>query len=122
MKKPVPTELNLHRQSRVLEVSFDDGAHFNLPCEYLRVFSPSAEVQGHGPGQGVLQVGKEDVNIERIEPMGNYAVCLHFDDGHHTGIYSWETLYRLGAEHEQNWQQYLAELKAAGHTRKQAAS
>ena len=122
MTKPIPTELNLHRQSRVLEVTFDDGAHFNLPCEYLRVFSPSAEVQGHGPGQGVLQVGKEDVNIERIEPVGNYAVCLYFDDGHHTGLYTWETLYRLGSHHEQNWQQYLADLKAAGHTRKEVAS
>ena len=122
MTKPIPTELNLHRQSRVLEVTFDDGSHFNLPCEYLRVFSPSAEVQGHGPGQGVLQVGKEDVNIERIEPVGNYAVCLYFDDGHHTGLYTWETLYRLGAQHEQNWQQYLSELKAAGHTRKEVAS
>ncbi len=122
MTKPVPTELNLHRQSRVLEVTFNDGAHYNLPCEYLRVFSPSAEVQGHGPGQGVLQVGKEDVNVDRIEPVGNYAVCLHFDDGHHTGIYAWETLYRLGAEHEYNWQQYLAALKAAGHTRREAVS
>jgi DUF971 family protein len=122
MTKPVPTELNLHRQSRVLEVTFNDGAHYNLPCEYLRVFSPSAEVQGHGPGQGVLQVGKEDVNVDRIEPVGNYAVCLHFDDGHNTGIYAWETLYRLGAEHEHNWQQYLADLNAAGHTRKEAAS
>ena len=122
MSKPVPTELNLHRQSRVLEISFDDGAHFNLPCEYLRVFSPSAEVQGHGPGQRVLQVGKEDVNIDRIEPVGNYAVCLHFDDEHNTGIYAWETLYNLGVNHEQNWKQYLEELKAAGHKRKEKAS
>ena len=122
MSKPVPTELNLHRQSRVLEISFDDGAHFNLPCEYLRVFSPSAEVQGHGPGQRVLQVGKEDVNIDRIEPVGNYAVCLHFDDEHNTGIYSWDTLYALGANHEQNWKQYLEELKAAGHKRRETAS
>ena len=122
MSKPVPTELNLHRQSRVLEITYDDGAHFNLPCEYLRVFSPSAEVQGHGPGQRVLQVGKEGVNIDRIEPVGNYAVCLHFDDEHNTGIYAWETLYQLGVNHEQNWQQYLEELKAAGHTRKEKAS
>ncbi len=122
MSKPVPTELNLHRQSRVLEITFDDGAHFNLPCEYLRVFSPSAEVQGHGPGQRVLQVGKEGVNIDRIEPVGNYAVCLHFDDEHNTGIYAWETLYQLGINHEQNWKQYLEELKAAGHTRKEKAS
>ncbi len=122
MSKPVPTELNLHRQSRVLEITFNDGAHFNLPCEYLRVFSPSAEVQGHGPGQRVLQVGKEGVNIDRIEPVGNYAVCLYFDDEHNTGIYSWETLYKLGAEHEQNWQQYLAELAAAGHKRRETVS
>ena len=120
--KPVPTELSLHRQSRVLEITFADGAHFNLPCEYLRVFSPSAEVQGHGPGQEVLQTGKEDVNIDRIEPVGNYAVCLHFDDGHNTGIYSWETLYRLGSNHERNWQDYLSRLQAPGHTRKQQAS
>lgn len=119
MPKPIPTELNLHRQSRVLEISYDEGAHFNLPCEYLRAFSPSAEVQGHGPGQRVLQVGKEDVTIDKIEPVGNYAVCLHFDDGHNTGIYSWEYLYQLGQNHEHNWQEYLAELKRAGHQRKE---
>lgn len=122
MSKPVPTELNLHRQSRVLEITFDDGAHFNLPCEYLRVFSPSAEVQGHGPGQRVLQIGKEGVNIDRIEPVGNYAVCLHFDDEHNTGIYSWETLYNLGVHHQENWRQYLDELRAAGYQRKEQAS
>jgi DUF971 family protein len=122
MPKPIPTELSLHRQSRVLEVTFDDGARFNLPCEYLRVFSPSAEVQGHGPGQRVLQVGKEDVNIDKIEPVGNYAVCLHFDDEHNTGIYSWEYLYRLGVEHDRNWQDYLHELEQAGHKRKQQPS
>jgi DUF971 family protein len=118
MSHPLPKELNLHRQSRVLEITFDDGAHFNLPCEYLRVYSPSAEVQGHTPDQRVLQVGKEDVNIDRIEPVGNYAVCLHFDDGHNTGIYSWDTLYKLGADHDQMWKQYLAELEQAGHKRK----
>jgi DUF971 family protein len=122
MSKPIPTELNLHRQSRVLEIRFDDGSHFNLPCEYLRVFSPSAEVQGHGPGQRVLQLGKEDVNIQKIEPVGHYAVCLHFDDEHNTGIYSWEYLYRLGVEHESNWNDYLQELERAGHKRKQQAS
>lgn len=120
MSKPIPTELNLHRHSKVLEISFDDGSSFNLPCEYLRVFSPSAEVQGHGPGQEVLQVGKENVAIEQITPVGNYAVCLHFDDGHNTGIYSWDTLYRLGVEHEQNWAEYLARLKAAGQQRQDA--
>ncbi len=120
MSTPIPTELNLHRHSRVLEISFDDGSSFNLPCEYLRVFSPSAEVQGHGPGQEVLQVGKEDVAIEQITPVGNYAVCLHFDDGHNTGIYSWDTLYILGRDHDKNWQGYLARLKAAGHQRQDA--
>ena len=122
MSKPVPTELNLHTQSKVLEITFDNGSHFNLPCEYLRVFSPSAEVQGHGPGQGVLQIGKEEVNIDKIEPVGNYAVCLHFDDEHNTGIYSWEYLHRLGANHEQNWKDYLAALKEAGHKRKESLS
>ena len=122
MSKPIPTELNLHRQSRVLEITFDDGSHFNLPAEYLRVFSPSAEVRGHGPGQEVLQVGKEEVGIAQITPVGNYAVCLHFDDGHDSGIYSWDVLYALGRNHEQNWQDYLARLEAAGHKRKDSAS
>ncbi|MCB1878674.1 MAG: DUF971 domain-containing protein [Chromatiaceae bacterium] len=118
MPKHLPTELNLHRQSRILELTFEDGSHFNLPCEYLRVYSPSAEVQGHGPGQEVLQLDKEDVNIDRIDPVGNYAVCLHFDDGHNTGIYSWDTLYDLGVNHQQKWQTYLERLIAAGHKRK----
>jgi len=118
-QKPVPTELNLHRQSRVLEMSFDDGAHFTLPCEYLRVFSPSAEVRGHGPGQEVLQLGKEDVGIANISPVGNYAVVLHFDDGHNTGIYSWDLLYDLGKNHDRYWGDYLARLKEAGHKRKE---
>jgi DUF971 family protein len=115
---PTPTELNLHQLSRVLEISFDDGAHFSLPCEYLRVYSPSAEVQGHGPGQRVLQVGKEDVGIDKIEPVGHYAICLHFDDEHNTGIYSWDYLYRLGVEQERLWKEYLDELEQAGHKRK----
>jgi DUF971 family protein len=118
MSKVMPTELNLHRHSRVLEISFDNGDHYNLSCEYLRVFSPSAEVQGHGPGQETLQIDKEDVNIEQITPVGNYAVCLHFDDGHNTGIYSWDTLYTLGKNQEQNWQKYLDALEKAGHKRK----
>ena len=122
MSKPVPTELNLHRMSRVLEVSFDDGANFKLPAEYLRVYSPSAEVAGHGPGQRKVPLGKEGVNIDRIEPVGNYAVILHFDDEHNTGIYSWDTLYQLGVNHEENWRQYLDELRAAGHQRKEQAS
>jgi DUF971 family protein len=117
MSKIVPLEISLHRQSRVLEVKFADGACFNLPCEYLRAFSPSAEVQGHGPGQRVLQVGKEAVNIQHIEPVGHYAVCLHFDDEHNTGIYSWDYLYQLGVNHQRNWTEYLEELKRAGHRR-----
>lgn len=116
-KAPRPTELNLHRQSRVLDVSFDDGARFSLPCEYLRVFSPSAEVRGHGPGQEVLQAGKRDVNIDAIEPVGMYAVKLVFSDGHDTGIYSWEYLHELGRKHEGNWKTYLARLAAAGKAR-----
>jgi DUF971 family protein len=108
----------LHKQSRVLEISFDDGAHFNLPCEYLRVYSPSAEVRGHGPGQEVLQLGKEKVNINRIDQVGNYAVCLAFDDNHSTGIYSWELLYQLGADYRKFWQTYLDRLQAAGYQRK----
>ena len=119
---PTPTEINLHRSSKVLEITFDDGAHFNFPCEMLRVYSPSAEVQGHGPGQRVLQVGKEDVNIDHIEPVGNYAICLHFDDEHNTGIYSWETLYNLGKHYDDLWAQYLNELKEKGYTRKEPAA
>ena len=115
---PRPTDINLHQQSRVLEISFEDGSTFSLPCEYLRVYSPSAEVRGHGPGQEVLQLGKENDNIEKIEPVGNYAIQLHFDDGHNTGIYSWETLYMMGSNYEDLWQEYLENLKAAGHQRK----
>ncbi len=114
---PRPTEIKLHRRSRVLELTFDDGRRFELPCEYLRVYSPSAEVQGHGPGQRVLQTGKRRVNIESIVPVGNYAVSLHFDDGHQTGIYSWSTLYDLGVDQERRWRQYLDELEAAGASR-----
>lgn len=118
MSAPKPTEINLHQKSRVLEIAFDDGARFELTCEYLRCFSPSAEVQGHGPGQEVLQVGKENVNIESIEPVGNYAVSLFFDDGHNTGIYSWETLYKLGKNKESNWADYLRRLEQSGYQRK----
>lgn len=113
-----PTEINFHKLSRVLELSFDDGTNFKFPTEYLRVNSPSAEVQGHGPGQEVLQIGKEDVNISRIEPVGHYALCLIFDDNHDTGIYSWEYLYALGTEYDNRWQSYLQRLEEAGHTRK----
>lgn len=113
-----PTDIKLHQKSHMLEISFEDGKTFNLPCEYLRCFSPSAEVRGHGPGQETLQVGKEDVNITAIEPAGNYAVVLHFDDGHNTGIYSWQTLYELGMNQEANWADYLQKLKDAGHKHK----
>lgn len=115
---PTPTEIKLHQKSRVLEVSFDDGQRFELPCEYLRVYSPSAEVRGHGPGQEVLQVGKEDVNIESIDPVGNYAIKPHFSDGHDTGIYSWDTLYNLGLHQDELWQEYLDRLREAGYERK----
>jgi len=113
-----PTDIKLHQKSRMLEVAFDDGSRFNFPCEYLRVFSPSAEVRGHSPGQEVLQVGKENVNITQIEPVGTYAICLFFDDGHSTGIYSWEWLHDLGVHQEQYWNQYLERLTKAGHQRK----
>ena len=116
---PRPTNINLHQQSRVLEIEFDNGESYQLPCEYLRVYSPSAEVTGHGPGQEVLQVGKEEVNITGIEPQGNYAVKLIFDDKHDTGIYTWDYLYELGSDYEAKWQDYLARLKAAGHERRE---
>jgi DUF971 family protein len=113
-----PTEINLHQRSRILEVTFEDDSNFKLPVEYLRVYSPSAEVQGHGPGQEVLQIGKEDVNIERIEPIGHYAVRLVFDDNHDSGLYSWEYLYELGVTYDDRWQDYLGRLAAGGHKRK----
>ncbi len=114
---PRPTEIKLHQKSRILEIAFDDGQRFSLPCEYLRVFSPSAEVRGHGPGQEVLQVGKRDVEIKEIEPVGNYAVKLAFSDGHDTGLYSWEYLHELGVKQESSWKSYLARLEAAGASR-----
>ena len=117
MSNPRPTGLTLHKASHVLEVAFDSGEVFHLPAEYLRVHSPSAEVQGHGPGQQVLVAGKRDVNIAAIEPIGHYAVLLRFDDGHETGIYSWQTLYELGRQQAENWRKYLDELAAAGQAR-----
>jgi DUF971 family protein len=114
---PRPTEIKLHQKSRLLEIAYDDGKRFSLPCEYLRVFSPSAEVRGHGPGQEVLQVGKRDVEIKEIEPVGNYAVKLAFSDGHDTGLYSWDYLYELGEKQESSWKSYLARLEAAGASR-----
>lgn len=112
-----PTEIRLRRAERLLVVAFDDGAVFELPCEYLRVHSPSAEVQGHGPGQAVLVAGKKDVNISAIRPVGQYAVQLVFDDGHDTGLYSWTTLYELGRDRPGKWQAYLDQLAAAGRSR-----
>jgi DUF971 family protein len=117
-----PVEIVLHQASRVLEVAFEDGARFRLPCEFLRVYSPSAEVRGHGPGQETLPLGKETVNIARIEPVGHYAVRLCFDDGHDSGLYSWEWLYGLGRDQEKLWQRYLDRLAQAGHQRKEAAA
>jgi DUF971 family protein len=118
---PRPNRIVLHQGSRTLEVEFDDDSHFMLPCEYLRVYSPSAEVRGHGPGQEVLQTGKETVNITQVEAVGAYAVKLHFDDGHNTGLYSWETLYELGTHQDRLWQAYLDDLTKAGYERKQDA-
>ena len=112
-----PTGITLHRASHVLEVAFDTGETFRLSCEYLRTHSPSAEVQGHGPGQRVLQHGKRNVNIVEIAPVGHYGVLLRFDDGHDTGIYSWDVLHDLGVNHERNWQAYLEALQAAGLSR-----
>lgn len=117
-KQVIPTEIKLHQKSRTLELRFDDGAHFNFTCEFLRVFSPSAEVRGHGPGEEVLQIAKEDVTIDKIEPMGNYAIKPVFSDGHDTGIFSWEELYRLGSHQDALWQDYLDRLEEAGHARK----
>ena len=114
---PRPTGLTLHKASHVLEVAFDSGEVFRLPCEYLRTHSPSAEVQWHGPDQRVLVPGKRDVNIDAIEPVGNYAVMLRFDDGHQTGIFSWTVLHDLGTNLDRNWQRYVDELDAAGLSR-----
>lgn len=114
--KITPTDIRLHSKSRLLEVVYKDET-FRLPCEYLRVMSPSAEVKGHGPGQEILQTGKEEVNIVAIEPVGNYAVRLIFSDAHNSGLYSWDYLYELGTERYQKWQDYLSKLEAAEITR-----
>src|SRR4051812_23721084 len=117
---PVPTEIKLHQKSRRLEISYSDGRRFELSHEYLRVYSPSAEVRGHGPGQEVLQTGKKEVEIRELEPVGSYAIQPHFSDGHNTGIYSWSYLYDLGQRQEKLWQQYLDKLQAAGASRDRA--
>lgn len=114
-QSPLPTELKLQQAERQLVISFDSGETFVLPCEYLRVYSQSAEVTGHAPDQAVLQVGKQAVNIDTITPVGNYAVKLQFDDGHDSGIYTWEWLYTLGKHQTRYWQDYLDRLAKAGH-------
>lgn len=114
---PLPTEIKLHQKSRVLEVAFSDGKRFELPCEFLRVYSPSAEVRGHGPGEEVLQVGKKNVEITDIRPVGAYAVQLVFSDSHDSGLYSWDYLYDLGVNQAGLWQQYLDRLEQAGAKR-----
>lgn len=117
---PSPTEIKLHQKSRIFEIAFASGERFELSYEFLRVFTPSAEARGHGPGQEVLQVGKRDVGIERIEPVGNYAIRPVFDDGHDSGLYSWDLLYNLGQHHDELWQAYLDRLVAEGKSREAA--
>ena len=114
---PIPTEIKLHQASRAMELSFADGTSFRMTYEYLRVYSPSAEVRGHGPGQETLQVGKREVTIAEVEPIGHYAIRPKLSDGHDTGIYSWDYLHDLGARQEELWQRYLARLAAAGASR-----
>ena len=117
MSTPQPTEITLHQASRMLEVAFSDGATFRLSCEFLRVYSPSAEVRGHGPGQEVLQLGKRAVEILAVEPVGSYAVRLVFSDGHDTGLYSWEYLHHLGMNQDAMWRDYVERLAKAGASR-----
>ena len=114
---PQPTALTVHQASKSLEIAFDDGSHFHIPFELMRVYSPSAEVQGHGPGQEVLQTGKRDVGITNIAPVGHYAVQPRFSDGHDSGIYTWAYLHQLGTDQAALWQRYEARLQAAGATR-----
>lgn len=114
---PTPQELTVHGQSRVLEIAFSDGARFRIPFELMRVYSPSAEVQGHGPGQEVLQTGKREVTLDALDPVGNYAVQPRFSDGHDSGIYSWDYLYFLGDQQDRLWQDYADRLKAANTDR-----
>ena len=114
----IPTEIKLHQVSAILEVHFDDGSIFEMPSEYLRVYTQSAEAVGHGAGQETLQIGKQDVTITDVRPVGNYAVALTFSDGHNSGIYSWDLLYKLGSEFPLLWSLYLEKLSAAGYSRK----
>ncbi|MEJ2455434.1 MAG: DUF971 domain-containing protein [Candidatus Thiodiazotropha sp.] len=117
--KPHPVDIQVHQQSRLLDIRFDDGAAFSLPCEYLRVYSPSAETRGHSPATAKLEKGKELVSITRIDPIGNYAVKIHFDDGHNSGLYDWQYLYNLGKHRDELWQAYLEKLEAVGYQRKE---
>jgi DUF971 family protein len=119
---PSPTDIVLHTTSRVLEIAFDDGARFRLPFEFLRVYSPSADVRGHGPGQETLQVGKRNVTIDELQPVGHYAIQPTFSDGHDSGIYAWDYLYELGTQQERLWGEYLQRLEAAGASRDTAAA
>jgi DUF971 family protein len=114
LTEPRPTEIKLRSRSRVLDVAFDDGTRFELPFEYLRVYSPSAEVRGHGPGQEALQLGKHEVGVRSVDPVGNYAVRIVFDDGHDTGLYTWGYLHELGRTRAENWQRYLDRLAKLG--------
>jgi DUF971 family protein len=118
-ESPQPVSINLHQKSRILEISFSDGQNFELSCELLRVYSPSAEVKGHGPGQSVLQTGRENVSIDMVEPVGHYAIKLIFDDGHDTGLYSWAYLYNLGENQDELWKDYLQGLSDAGYQRQE---
>ena len=119
---PTPTEIVLHQKSRVLGIAFSDGKRFRLPCEFLRVYSPSAEVRGHGPGQEVLQVGKKDVEITELEPVGAYAVRPKFSDGHDTGIYSWDYFHTLGVNQDEMWRRYVERIDEAGASREREPS
>ena len=116
-KSPTPTALTIHSQSRILEITFSDGAQFRIPFELMRIYSPSAEVQGHGPGQEILQTGKREVNMVELEPIGNYAVKPVFSDGHESGLFTWDYLYHLGADESQLWADYERRLQAAGVAR-----
>jgi DUF971 family protein len=119
---PAPTEIKLHQKSRVLEITFADGKRFELPYELLRVYSPSAEVGGHGPGQEVLQVGKQGIDIIKVEPVGSYALQLVFSDGHDSGLYSWDFFYSLGMKQDEKWHHYLQRIAAAGASREPGAA
>jgi DUF971 family protein len=122
VETPAPVEIKLHQRSRAMEIAFADGKVFRLPYEFLRVYSPSAEVRGHGPGQEVLQTGKKDVEITKLEPVGRYAIQPTFSDGHNTGIYSWDLLYDYGLRQDEMWRHYLDRLQAAGASREAGAA